>query len=65
MKKSPCSTLQQLHACLREQTREIATLRAELDLQATRITHLQAEREGSWRRGVSGGVGPSPLGKPH
>ena len=65
MTRSPLSTLQQLHACLREQTREIATLRAELDVQAERIVHMQAELDESSRGGVSGLVGHYPVSKPH
>jgi hypothetical protein len=65
MTKSPLRTLRLLHACLREQTVEIATLRDALDIQTKRIAQMQAERDLSSRRGESGAFGYYPVGKPN
>ena len=43
MKKSSLLTLQQLDARLQDQTLEIVALRAALEVQFTRIAHMQAE----------------------
>ena len=62
MTKSPRPTLQLLHACLREQTVEIATLRDALDMQTKRVAQMQAEL--SSRRALSVAFGFRP-GKPN
>jgi len=64
MTKSPRPTLQLLHACLREQTVEIATLRDALDIQTKRVAQMQAELELSSRRALSVAFGFRP-GKPN
>jgi len=43
MTKSPSTTLEQLDARLREQSLEMAALRAAIDTQFTRIAQMQAE----------------------
>jgi hypothetical protein len=64
MTKSQRPTLQLLHACLREQTVEIATLRDALDIQTKRIAQMQAELDLSSRRTLSVALGFRP-GKPN
>ena len=64
MTKSQRPTLQLLHACLREQTVEIATLRDALDIQTKRVAQMQAELDLSSRRTLSVPFGFRP-GKPN
>jgi hypothetical protein len=65
MTKSQHPMIRQLHACLREQTVEIATLRDALDMQTERLARMQEELDLSSRRGLSVAVGYRTVGKPN